>query len=374
MNEEDVYTKIKKREDLPKSNFPSPTLIFQKWHRYKSFIHLEKTKSPKKFIDHISNCVQKVNADKNFYRDWCEDYKKTLDSVQGTVSFLNFKTVWRLIVGWGTNPALETGIQLHHLYGFPYIPGSAVKGVLHHVAELSLIDSDWRMPGKDEEATAEKIKALEKAVGDAELVRIVFGSLFIKKHTMEINNDNKKEEYGFETPLKWFENWKNNWDAYLGIKKENSQTLLERIKKLASEEHTGGMITCFDAVPAEEEFNKQNILQADILNCHYSKYYGGENHPPSDDQDPNPVTFLTVKPETTYIFPIRLQTIPDSEGRDDEEKERIRILKDFGKNRLMELVKSWLEKGLSEWGIGSKTAAGYGYFLPVENEEKKTKE
>ena len=39
---------------------------------------------------------------------------------------------WRLIVGLGGDHVLETNMTLHHLYGIPYIPGSAVKGVLRH--------------------------------------------------------------------------------------------------------------------------------------------------------------------------------------------------------------------------------------------------
>ena len=39
---------------------------------------------------------------------------------------------WRLIVGLGGDHVLETNMTLHHIYGIPYIPGSAVKGVLRH--------------------------------------------------------------------------------------------------------------------------------------------------------------------------------------------------------------------------------------------------
>ncbi|MBM3254301.1 MAG: hypothetical protein FJZ16_08620, partial [Candidatus Omnitrophica bacterium] len=42
---------------------------------------------------------------------------------------LNLQTDWRLIVGLGGESALETSICLHPLYGFPYIPGNAVKGI-----------------------------------------------------------------------------------------------------------------------------------------------------------------------------------------------------------------------------------------------------
>ena len=39
---------------------------------------------------------------------------------------------WQLIVGLGSEHVQETNMTLHHVYGIPYIPGSAVKGVLRH--------------------------------------------------------------------------------------------------------------------------------------------------------------------------------------------------------------------------------------------------
>jgi CRISPR-associated protein Cmr6 len=38
----------------------------------------------------------------------------------------------RLVVGLGTENVLETGLRLHHTYGVPIIPGSALKGVASH--------------------------------------------------------------------------------------------------------------------------------------------------------------------------------------------------------------------------------------------------
>ena len=40
----------------------------------------------------------------------------------------------RLYIGLGEISPLEAGITLHRSYGVPFIPGSAVKGVLHHYA------------------------------------------------------------------------------------------------------------------------------------------------------------------------------------------------------------------------------------------------
>lgn len=41
-------------------------------------------------------------------------------------------TAGRLIVGLGAETVLETGLRLHHTYGLPVIPGSALKGLAAH--------------------------------------------------------------------------------------------------------------------------------------------------------------------------------------------------------------------------------------------------
>lgn len=43
---------------------------------------------------------------------------------------IELKTDWRLIVGLGNESVYETSMTLHHVYGIPYIPASAVKGVV----------------------------------------------------------------------------------------------------------------------------------------------------------------------------------------------------------------------------------------------------
>jgi len=43
---------------------------------------------------------------------------------------LELQTDWRLALGLGVDNVYETGICLHHIYGFPYIPASGLKGVV----------------------------------------------------------------------------------------------------------------------------------------------------------------------------------------------------------------------------------------------------
>ncbi|MCP4107700.1 MAG: type III-B CRISPR module RAMP protein Cmr6 [Desulfobacteraceae bacterium] len=39
---------------------------------------------------------------------------------------------WRMVVGFGNESVYETSMTLHHIYGIPYIPGQAVKGVVRN--------------------------------------------------------------------------------------------------------------------------------------------------------------------------------------------------------------------------------------------------
>jgi CRISPR-associated protein Cmr6 len=66
------------------------------------------------------------------------------------------QTVGRLIVGLGTENVFGTGIRLHHTYGMPVLPGSALKGLAAHYCDqiwgerdnpnASDIAKKWRAP------------------------------------------------------------------------------------------------------------------------------------------------------------------------------------------------------------------------------------
>lgn len=68
--------------------------------------------------------------------DTSELYKTAYDRWQTSLPELTaaatVKTTSRLIVGLGSENVLETGITLHHTYGLPVLPGSALKGLAAH--------------------------------------------------------------------------------------------------------------------------------------------------------------------------------------------------------------------------------------------------
>lgn len=57
----------------------------------------------------------------------------------------------RMIIGLGSDNVLEAGLTLHHTYGVPYIPGSAVKGICaHYCNELGKsLGDDYKIGEKD---------------------------------------------------------------------------------------------------------------------------------------------------------------------------------------------------------------------------------
>ncbi len=168
---------------------------------------------------------------------------------------------WRLIVGLGSENVQETNMTLHHIYGIPYIPGSAMKGVLRH---WWLYKHFADAKGKIDE---------DKALADT-VFRRVFGS--------------QKQR---------------------------------------------GEVQFLDAFPDPEKFN----FATDIMNPHYPKYYGGSK-PPTDNQNPVPINFLTVN-DATFRFAFLAKT----------------------EAPLTEL-KTRFSDALKNKGIGAKTAVGYGYF------------
>ncbi len=61
-------------------------------------------------------------------------YERWMASLPKDARLRKFNTASRLIIGLGGENVTETGLTLHHTYGLPYLPGSALKGVAAHYA------------------------------------------------------------------------------------------------------------------------------------------------------------------------------------------------------------------------------------------------
>ncbi|MBI5749395.1 MAG: type III-B CRISPR module RAMP protein Cmr6 [Nitrospinae bacterium] len=71
-------------------------------------------------------------------------YKRQLSMIQGLkssnwhIESFAATTDSRLIIGLGGTSVIETGMTLHPLYGFPYLPGSGLKGLARAYAEIGV--------------------------------------------------------------------------------------------------------------------------------------------------------------------------------------------------------------------------------------------
>jgi len=71
---------------------------------------------------------------------------------------VDLATTGRLIVGLGSENVLETGIRLHHTYGMPILPGSALKGLAAHYCDQvwGPTDKKFKKPTKTEDEAYRK--------------------------------------------------------------------------------------------------------------------------------------------------------------------------------------------------------------------------
>jgi len=178
------------------------------------------------------------------------------------------KSDWRFVTGLGRGGPLEVGFTFHRIYGFPFIPGSSLKGLARSWARISILEADPKAPPEENKDFI-----------------AVFG-----------------HEHGEAEPA--------------------------------------GSAIFFDAIPLD-----QPDLALDVMTPHFPDYYrsgGGTAQPPTDDQNPIPVTFLTVKEGVRFAFAVGWRAHPNPKTH--------------------QLAVQWLQMGLRELGAGAKTAAGYGYF------------
>ncbi|HZO75959.1 MAG TPA: type III-B CRISPR module RAMP protein Cmr6 [Ktedonobacteraceae bacterium] len=111
----------------------------------------------------------------SFYDRWKEalgavDAKCFEATVTGRVISTGGRTTTtgRLIVGLGMESVLETGIALHHTYGVPYLPGSALKGLT--TSYMQRIREKLKPAGEQADAAAyEQINQAYKVIfGDTD--------------------------------------------------------------------------------------------------------------------------------------------------------------------------------------------------------------
>lgn len=106
----------------------------------------EKKESAKqKHLDAVLGIAAVPSDYVRFFRRW----KESLKALEPCTRMAEATAVGRMVVGLGSESVLETSLALHHTYGVPYIPGSALKGLAAAAAHKSLQDETWKKKDAD---------------------------------------------------------------------------------------------------------------------------------------------------------------------------------------------------------------------------------
>jgi len=251
------------------------------------------------------------------------EINKTLENIrtrQEKISDCNFSftTSSRLVVGLGSGSVLEVSIKLHHIYGVPYIPSSAIKGVLraYKIWELANWDS-YKFFVLEKLIESYKEDKFDKIKED--FLEKIKGNKF-NEEFKNIKNDLSTEDLN-----------KINNDLIEFINSIEEEKIKKLVDIFGNQEYKGKLIF-LDAYP--EKFEGFDI---DIMNVHFPDYYQN-NEPPADWQQPNPITFLAIPEGTKFKFYFKNTHI-------------------YGEN-----LKEDLRKAFRYIGLGAKTAIGYGFL------------
>lgn len=112
---------------------------------------------------HLRNNKLKIRINEEIERfKWNEEFLNSIsrrlsnsfNSLKGQ-GYKSFDVVlqlsFRMVIGLGASHPQETSMTLHHIYGIPYIPGSAVKGVTRHWIIASQFDNDEKKAEEDKD-------------------------------------------------------------------------------------------------------------------------------------------------------------------------------------------------------------------------------
>ncbi len=232
----------------------------------------------------------------------------------------------RLMVNMAGGVMENAGMCLDR-FGLPYIPGSAVKGCARRAAIQSLIER------RDAGASAAELGELLARIA------LVFG-WGEGEWKVELNDSRRLKSdfvYAIGTEL---------W----------TQVSLAAQQQLPKTDHFAGGVSFLPAHPVDV-FAKElpldipplGKLELDVLTSHHQKYYGRKESPGRtlvmpvalDIEDPIPVIFPAVAAGHVFKF---------------------QVLPLRGSSSALTAARQWLAEGLAIFGLGAKTAAGYGWF------------
>ncbi|HWR29215.1 MAG TPA: type III-B CRISPR module RAMP protein Cmr6 [Negativicutes bacterium] len=149
--------------------------------------------------------------DRTLIKEISERQLSAIQNLGLKCNVMDFKIDWRLVVGLGNESVYETSMTLHHVYGFPYIPASAVKGVVRSWIITELFGEHVGADGKQildfkhAEERAMKNNGFRDLFGDTDVAgKISFFDAFpvtVPKIDIDIMNPHYGEYYADQAGL-----------------------------------------------------------------------------------------------------------------------------------------------------------------------------
>lgn len=193
------------------------------------------------------------------YVDALERWRSSLGERDSVLVELRLTS--RLLIGHGNPSPTDVGLTVHHTWGVPMIPGTAIKGLLSQYVDIVFGPQNRGAHPRSPEADQERApfqgvtwSGSRIAHGPGEVYRALFGA------------PAAESDETFETT-----------------------------------ESRGGVV--FHDALFVPEGKKDAPFAVDVLTVHQKTYYNQNGlQLPNDYDDPNPVTFLTVQPGTKFLF------------------------------------------------------------------------
>lgn len=258
---------------------------------------------------------------------WRDFLLRSLDLKSEDLLFA--KLQGRLMVNMAGGVMENAGLCLDRLTGIPHIPGSAIKGCARRFAIHTLLET--APDGKP--ALLVEI-ALAFGWGDADW-----------KARSDFKSHEQWEKHRSDLAWAGDSETEGHAPSWPRVREQSQQNILTAKGWRSFPSGFAGAVQFLPAYP----FGKPPTpdLELDVVTCHHQKYYSQEKDKQGrvlmpvalDTEDPNPVVFPAVAPGHVFAFAVL--------GED---------------SALVAKAKSWLKGGLEQFGLGAKTAAGYGWF------------
>ncbi len=233
----------------------------------------------------------------------------------------------RLLVNHAGGILENTGLCLHRHFGCPYIPGSALKGIARHLAWCH-----WQeAPNGSDEKRQQALK-----------LALTFG-------------------YPAGDPLPRSKKEQEKRASKTDFLDEYLAQHFPHLFGTQTDAAFGGLVSFLPAFPVAVD-KQRPLLTKDITTCHHMKYYSNKQPVAFDNEQPNVLPFPAVEAGAFFEFTV------------------VPVRREFGAGRFaqflqkefnpLEYALECLQTALEEYGVGAKTATGYGWFEQDQDAEK----